>query len=107
MHKRKFYYEIILSLIFNFVNGGMSGRAPGGNSDFTLNNGKLVSAFFNQSFFRIFYSAFFTQRFSGFNEAVSSVDTAVNDILKSNANIRMEQVIQARNINNFLKTINN
>ena len=51
--------------------------------------------------------AFFTQRFSGFNEAVSSVDTAVNDILKSNANIRMEQVIQARNINNFLKTINN
>ena len=51
--------------------------------------------------------AFFTQRFSGFNEAVSAVDAAVNEILKSDANIRMEQVIQARNINNFLKTINN
>lgn len=52
-------------------------------------------------------NAFFTKRFFGFNEAVSAVDTAVDDILKSDANIRMEQVIQARSINNFLRTIHN
>ncbi|WP_022762036.1 ABC transporter substrate-binding protein [Butyrivibrio sp. AD3002] len=52
-------------------------------------------------------NAIFTHRFSGFNEAVNAVDTGVSELLKSDANIRMEQVIQARSINNFLKTIHN
>ncbi|MCR5054538.1 MAG: extracellular solute-binding protein [Lachnospiraceae bacterium] len=46
-------------------------------------------------------------RFYGYNEALNAVDISVQEILNSNGNIRMDQIIQSRSINTFLKTLNN
>ncbi len=46
-------------------------------------------------------------RFYGYNEAINAVDISVEEILNGNGNLRMEQIIQSRNINTFLKTLRN
>ena len=46
-------------------------------------------------------------RFYDYNEAINAVDTSVEEILDGNGNLRMEQIIQSRNLNTFLKTLHN